>query len=377
MKKTILLTLILVVLLPYSCIKITEKENYPIIYVDLEEKKPVSLSDLFSHIKIIPLETNEKSLIKDIIKTQIYENNIYVFDYRSAEVLWFDTNGNFLNKISDRGQGPQEYLNISDFEVDETNKKILLLAPVNNSMYEYDLNGVFIGKYRLPEIKGAYNSFKSINNDTIAFFTFDYDNRIKFYSKKKNQIIQELLPERGNILNSCSSIEFPYSNYLHRASSSILYLIENDCSIRNGYAWDFGMLNNTKRQIKNIEKLPDSEIQNYFPEIFNSAIINQVIPIHGGNSKYLFCQVWRNGKRINIFHEKMDKKNYIFEKTIEDVTFHPLLWHENYVLGYYSEEWGGIDETIPDKLLDTSDLNIKNNYTDDNNPILIKYYFNK
>ena len=97
-------------------------------------------------------------------------------------------------------------------------------------------------------------------------------------------------------------------------------------------------LNNTKDN-KNIEnyQIVKSKL---FPKIFNSAIINQVIPIHE-EILVSFCQVWRNGKRINIFHEKWIKELY-FEKTIEDVTFHPLLWHENYVLGYYSEEWEGL-----------------------------------
>lgn len=71
----------------------------------------------------------------------------------------------------------------------------------------------------------------------------------------------------------------------------------------------------------------------------------------------------------------MNNKNFVFEKTIENATFHPLSWHEDYVMGYFSDEWGNLDETIPNAILDNQALEIKENLTEYDNPILIKYYF--
>lgn len=362
---------------PYGCSKKTEKRENTIISVDIEKDQKISFSDLFSHIELIPLETDQQSLIRGIRKLIMYEDIFYVFDYNKAEILRFDASGNYLSKISNRGEGPQEYVNIGDFEIDAGAKTISLLSAVNNSMYEFDLSGNFKSKYKLPEIAGAYKCFRSINNDTMVFFTFDYNNRIKFYSKDKKKIIKELLPEKENILNRFAYNEFPYSNYLHRASSNNLFIIDNDCTINIGYSWDFGSLNNTKSQIKNIEKISSNELQFYFLKLINSELINQIIILHGGNSRFLFSQIWRKGRHINIFHDKIENKNFVFEKMVEKATFHPLFWHDDYVVGYYSDEWGKIDDTLPDEILDSHARKIKESITEYDNPVLIKYHFKK
>ncbi|MDD3968184.1 MULTISPECIES: 6-bladed beta-propeller [unclassified Proteiniphilum] len=363
------------ILLSSGCNNKTEKKGRTTISVDIEKEQTVFFNDLFSHIELIPLETNEKSLIRDIRKLIIYEDTFYIFDYNKAEILRFDSRGKYLNKISDRGEGPKEYVNIGDFEIDSSNNIIRLLSGVNNSIYEYDLNGNFKNRYKLPEIKGAYKCFRSINNDTIVFFTFDYNNRIKFYSNNKKKIIKQLLPENENMLNVFAYDEFPYSNYLHRASSNTLFTINDNCTIGFGYAWDFGNLNNTKSQIKNMEKLSSNELQSYFSKLINSELINQIIILHGGNSQFIFSQIWRKGKHINIFHDKIKNKNFVFEKMAEGALFHPLSWHGNYVIGYYSDEWGKMDETLPNTILDSQAIKMKENLTEYDNPILIKYYF--
>lgn len=360
-----------------SCIKKEDNKKNNIIYVNLAKVDKVSLWDIFSHIELIPLETNEQSLIKQVSKIIPYDDNYYVLDYRKSEILMFDSNGKYLHKISDRGEGPQEYANISDFEIDEVNNNLSVLAPVNYSMYEYDFKGNFLNKYKLPDIIGAYMSFISLNKDTIVYFTYDYDNRIKLYSKSKNRIVKELLPENENLLNKFSYNVFPYANYLHRAASNTLFKVEDKGEIIDGYTWDFGKLNNSSSQLRNIKKTPYNDLPQHFSQFINSEIINQVIILHGGNSQYLFSQIWRKGKHVNIFHDKKNNKNYLFERTIENATFHPLSWHEDYVIGFYSDEWGERKETIPDAILNDKNTKIINQWNEYDNPILIKYYFKK
>src|SRR5690606_4755078 len=119
---------------------------------NLEHFQRVSFFDLFSQIEIIPLETNENSLIKNITKIELFEDKIYIVDQSTSEVLIFNSKGNFLKKISDRGQGPDQYLNISDFDIDVANREITLLAPVTTSIYDSALGGNFVTKYKLPTI---------------------------------------------------------------------------------------------------------------------------------------------------------------------------------------------------------------------------------
>lgn len=374
--KTLLTTFLsLCILFFNSCAnKIDDKEENT-LYVDLENAGNVSLWDIFSHIELIPLETTNESLIKDINKLILYDDIYYLLDYRNSTILMFDSSGNFLYKINDKGDGPQEYLDISDFEINKENNMLSVLAPVNNSMYEYDLKGNFTNKYKLPDIRGAYKSFFSLNNDTVVFFTFDYDNRIKLYSKSENRIVKELLPETDNMLDKFSQTEFPYANYLHRASSNKLLKIENNGDIVDGYTWDFGKLNNTEGQIEYIAALPGNDLHKYIHQFMDTEIVNQIMILQAGNSKYLFTQLWRKGKHVSVFHDKKNSKSHVFEKTIENATFHPLSWNNQYVIGYYCNEWGEKEGTLPDAILDDKNIKIRDEWDEEDNPILIKYYF--
>lgn len=50
------------------------------IYVDIDKENKVSFSDIFAKIELIPLETNEQSLIKNIMKVVAYDGNYYILD---------------------------------------------------------------------------------------------------------------------------------------------------------------------------------------------------------------------------------------------------------------------------------------------------------
>ena len=296
---TLLRTLLFIFIVAvHSCTPKVENKNENTIYVDLEKADKVSLWDIFSHIELIPLETNEESLIKGIRKLVHYDNNYYIFDNEKTEILIFDSNGKYLNKISDRGEGPDEYRHINDFEIDKSNSKLLVLAPFKNSMFEYDLKGNFTNKYKLPDIRGAYGSFFSLNTDTIVYSTFDENNLIKLYSKSENKIVKELLPEPRNILNQFSGNDFPYANYLHRGTSNTVFKIDDNGEIVDGYTWDFGKLNNTESQFENAATLPTNDLRKHAPSLINSEIINHIMMKQGGNSKYLYTLLLRKGKHI-------------------------------------------------------------------------------
>jgi len=375
MIKLIIINLLLVYFVFTSCD--SKNNRIEIIEIDIENFHEVSFFDIFSNVEIIPLETNEQSLIKDITKVAFYENKYFILDYGKGEILIFDTQGNFLNKISDKGQGPNQYLIVNDFDIDYSRDVLTFLSPVNNSMYEYDLKGNFRTKYKLPNIKSAYNRFKYLNKDTLVFWTFDYNNRIKFFSKNKNIIFREIYPEKDNILNNFTLSIFPYKNFFCRSACNTVYEITSNAEIIEKYKWDFMNLNNKRREIKKFEEIPSYELPDYINKIVNSDLINYIFSLHGGNSQYYYAQILRKTERINIFHDKTNDKNYIFEKTIENAAFHPLSWYEDYVIGFYSDVLGTIEETLPDAILDNKSIRIKEQLNEYDNPVLIKYHFKK
>jgi len=131
-----------------------ESENatsYDII--DFEEA--ISNSESFdikkhvSNIRYVPLETNENCYLADVRKVVIIEDFILVSD-SEGNLFLFSSNRQFINRIGQLGKGPGEYLNMTDFVVDDSYKNIYINTL--GFLYTYDTEGNF--KTRLPWSSG-------------------------------------------------------------------------------------------------------------------------------------------------------------------------------------------------------------------------------
>lgn len=375
MKIQHILIIVFIVTTFSRCINKVENEDN-IFSVDLNKITEVPFINIFSNIEIIPLETNENSLIMDVSKVIYFNNKYFVLDRKNWTIFIFDNIGNFCSKISNKGSGPNQYINIDDFEIYKKNNSIVLLSAFNKTLYEYDLDGNFITKNELPNLSRSYKSFNFINNDTLVFFTFDQKNRIKFISKTENSIIRETFPEKDNMLNNFSRYEFPFENYFIRSADNTVYIITQDCQLIESHTWDFGKLNNSSIQITAMEKVSLNDSQMYGSKIWNSEVINYIFATQSKTPNFFYTQIWRKNKLVNIFYNPTTKKEYVFEKTAEGARFFPLFWRENYVIGIHIEELGSLDETIPNTILDEKNIKIKEQLDEYDNPVLIKYYFN-
>ena len=348
-----------------------EESNIKTIRADIENLQEVSIFDIFSHIEIIPLETTDNSLIRDICNVVSFRDKYFILDRWQTKVLIFRRDGTFLNKISDRGQGAKEYLYISYFEVDTFRNILTLLDPISQSMFEYDLYGNFLNRFRLPNIPRVYTAYRQLNKDTIVFWTLDESNRVKFYSRSENAIFQEAYPEDRETLRERTRVVF-WGNYLPRGNT--VYRITEDAQVVENHQWDFGHLNNTRKQIRRVEYI---NWRAYWPKLKNSELVNHVQMAHGGNSQFYYTRLLRRGKFIHVFHNRATKENLVFNKTTEGIQFIPIAWYEDYVIGLHFEEWGTLDEFVPDAILDERNREIKRGIDEFDNPILIKYHFRR
>ncbi|MDR1115000.1 MAG: 6-bladed beta-propeller [Tannerella sp.] len=386
MKQIIACIMLLSLFISYGCKEQTGNKTNA-IFVDIDNiSNDVSIFDIFDKVEIIPLETNDESLIKYITGLVCYNNNLYIFDYNLSKILAFDHSGKFLFSIDNRGQGPEQYNHISDFDIDKDNNKIIFVSAIDSKLHEYDMNGNFIRKYNLPESgNGAYKYIKYLNSDMIAFWTFDYNNRLKFYSKSKNRFVNECFPETDNFYRRISTPLFPYGNYLVRPVDNNIYELSADGKLSVAYTWDFGKLNIDldKLVIPPVEKHNDARTKKilleYMEKVRTSEIINCIFGTSGGNSDYIYTQVMRKSKDVNIFYDKRNQQFLIFEKTKENAYFYPVYWSEKFVIGFMPE-LSNIEQkrtVAPDTILDAENIERKNQYSEFDNPLLIKYYFKK
>jgi hypothetical protein len=115
-----------------------------VVNIDSVKSVPKEMA-IFSNIRYIPLETTDDCLIGDISKTLIRDGRIYVADFHNTFALFvFDMNGKFLFKISNRGQGPHEYISFNDFDIHN-----------NGDIYMFDFFGK---KFLVFNSSGEYQS---------------------------------------------------------------------------------------------------------------------------------------------------------------------------------------------------------------------------
>ena len=125
--------------------------NVPLSIVDYfsSEKRNIS-SFKFESVKYILLnDTNSNALFGRIDKMLVRNDRIYILDSHLKILLVYDMNGTNLGRIGIWGQGPNEYVDIVDFDVDKNNNVYLLDGRLDKLM-EYDSNGNIRKSFKLP-----------------------------------------------------------------------------------------------------------------------------------------------------------------------------------------------------------------------------------
>ncbi|ASB47949.1 6-bladed beta-propeller [Alkalitalea saponilacus] len=131
-----------------------------------QEENFLKSSDYFDSIKIVPLETTEKSLIASINRLVVSHDYIYILDRTSNSVLAFNNCGTFSFRIKSFGRGPAEYTQIGDFCVDFENERIVVYAHAPMKLLYYDLKGNFLAEDMLDDI---YSNVMAVDGKIMLF----------------------------------------------------------------------------------------------------------------------------------------------------------------------------------------------------------------
>ncbi|MBR0041728.1 MAG: 6-bladed beta-propeller [Bacteroides sp.] len=167
--------LVLVSIFCSSCVnKYTRRnEEQKVLRVVKSEKPMLHDTLFFKSAKLIPLETTTDCLIRKIDKIYVVDDKMIIFDDRLDAVYLFDTKGNFITRIGARGQGPKEYIQITDIYVDAEKKEILLLCDIPYKIMFFNLDGKFIREFNT---KKYYEGFSQIG-DTILCVPSEYEEK--------------------------------------------------------------------------------------------------------------------------------------------------------------------------------------------------------
>lgn len=226
-----------IVLISYSCQRISS----PVLQIDITNgiKKNINLnlSSIASEIRVVPLETKKNCLIGRVVQMMIKDTFIFVQDnyYR---IFIFNQYGKLLANISNKGKGPEEYLNISRFDVSISDKLVYILDKIKLKIFIFDFHGNFV---KAKDLEKTHTSdFCLLNDNTFVFYyvkpALPNSNyyRILLYDKEFRQIgnLQRIKKENIDYLSQpwplTKMVVLNSKMYYWEATNDTVYFIENN-----------------------------------------------------------------------------------------------------------------------------------------------------
>lgn len=178
MRKTIL------ILALFSIISSCSKEPFYNVVIngfDQNYKETNSpLTSFIDKIEMIPLKNESNIVLANPQKILSYKNKFYILD--NNRVLCYDSDGNFICFVGERGHGHGEYINIATFVV--SGNTIKLLDSFTNQIITYTLEGNFVSKTKAPE--GTLSNVQDavFENDTVLFMAnYIYKDKNNVYTR--------------------------------------------------------------------------------------------------------------------------------------------------------------------------------------------------
>lgn len=106
----------------------------------LKDTVDILLSSLAEEMEIIRLDNKDEALVGNG-GVKISDNYILVQNHNQNPFKLFDRKGNFITSVGSYGEGPDEYQNVYDFQLDEKNNRIYILPWQSARLLVFDLEG--------------------------------------------------------------------------------------------------------------------------------------------------------------------------------------------------------------------------------------------
>lgn len=172
MKNHLIYISLVVILITTACNSSSSKEHIPVINLNsmsvINDKSELDSKSLNMSQTLIPLETTDSSLLSKI--TCIEKSKDAYWIVSDGLVFKFSKQGKYLQTIGAIGQGPEEYLNAYNLQIDDSGNIIYVMDYLGRKMVTYTLTGDFINSFELPHY--SYNNFK-LNGSNIYFYGYE------------------------------------------------------------------------------------------------------------------------------------------------------------------------------------------------------------
>jgi hypothetical protein len=226
----------------------------------------VNSSAAFSSVKCVPLATDNETLLSDQITKIVHQDGFfYIAD--NGVLYRFTEEGILSGKISKKGQGPDEYYGLSDFQIASPDS-VWLLSRASQALFLYTWDGELKKK-----IKFNYWAYKMhlISPDKLCIYIGNEEDENNHYQTR----IIDL--NTNSTISECLKIDYYKKMYIHVMSAN--HFVQNK-DHKNTYF--FSPYDDLIYEISN---------DSIFP-VFKVDMFQKNIPASFFNNEYSDARVW-------------------------------------------------------------------------------------
>lgn len=183
-----------------SCLTSDKRNCCEIEVPEGKSGKEILLSSFVDNYQVIPLETADNHLIAQVDKIRIAGNEIFILDKVSNAIWVYGLDGKFHTSLFKVGNGPGEYVQLMDFDIQ--GDTLFALDYGRRCVLEYDKKLNCIGQFN-------YKSFSvQIAVDTQFVYLYNLktrdeeDYKCSVFDRKGNKMVDEFLrPKSRDVFN--------------------------------------------------------------------------------------------------------------------------------------------------------------------------------
>jgi hypothetical protein len=134
---------------PNSKNELEEDELIVISIDDTETFIEEEFDNIFQLERVVELNAPEGFYIAELTKAVILNDQILVLDSKLGQLLTFTNQGEFVNNVVEKGDGPTEMPSISDFAYDYQNDEIHVISPGIMQVKVFKTDGTFVMNFKM------------------------------------------------------------------------------------------------------------------------------------------------------------------------------------------------------------------------------------
>ncbi len=205
------------ILICLSCVaKVTEESMRDPTKIDFENVKRldtlISPRDLMEEVEFRVLSTPDS--IKLTIAQKIIEFNdrVLVLDKKKNIIFVFDSQGKFLQLVGQKGEGPKEFNEVTDFAVNTQNSKLYIFSRPDFAIFEFDEKFEFSRKIKISDWAIQFDVLESGNFALYSFLVEGDDE----YNISIYDISGKLLEKRMKFPRNDNYIPMDFSGFIQK-----------------------------------------------------------------------------------------------------------------------------------------------------------------